>query len=125
MQDILNWTTVWQELLDNLSRQPRCPEHSEYPYVKTLYKRWINDIVEVRKDGILVRSHESDNEDFIKSSIFKAWWNHLITNKTASLKPDHPNNPHSDRSRIVGAIMATCLSDKIRVVNHNTIELIQ
>jgi len=125
MRDVLNWQAVWQELRDNLAKQPPCPHHAEYPHVSTLSQRVGNDIVEVGGKGILVRSHRTHREDFIEMSRFESWWNHLVVRKSASLYPGHPNNPHPWRSRIVGAIMATCLPERIRVVNSNTIQLVQ
>lgn len=127
MQDILNWEVVWQELRDNLLRQPRCPDHSQCPHIMTLSLGVINDIIKVQENGIIVRSHESRRniERFIGFSLFKKWWDYLLAKKSASLIPGHPNNPERWNSRIVGEIIATCLLDKIRVINHNTIELIQ
>jgi len=125
MPNVPNWLAVWQELRDNVAKQPPCPQHPEYPHVSTLSQRVINDIVEVGENGILVRSHRSNNEDFIEARRFKTWWNHLVTYGSASLDPGGSNNPHPWRSRIVGAIMAICLPDKIRVVDSSTIELVQ
>lgn len=120
----VNWPVVWQELQDNLAKQPRCPQHPDYPYVSTLVQQVTNDIVKVGTDGILVRSHRTSREDFIEVSRFEAWWNHLVTRGSASLYPGDQNNPHPWRSRLVGVIMAQCLPDKIRVIGSDTIRLI-
>ena len=125
MRNALNWPAVWLELRNNLARQPSCPHHHEYPHVRTLSQRVINDIVKVRQNGVVMRSHRTLREDLIEASRFEAWWNHLVANKSASLYPGHPSNPHPWRARIVGAIMATCLPERIRVVNSNTIELVK
>lgn len=125
MHNVLNWPAVWQELRDNLAKQPPCPDHPEYSHVRTLARREINDVVKADENGIVVRSHQTLNEDFIEASRFEMWWNHLVVNRSASLYSGRPNNPHPWRARIVGAIMATCLPDRIRMVNSNTIELVQ
>lgn len=125
MRNTSDWSVVWQELRDNLVKQPPCPHHPEYPHVSTLAQRVINGIVEILESGISVRSHRTCRTDSIEVRCFEVWWNHLVANKSASLRPGHPNNPHPWRSRIVGAIIAKCLPDGIRVVNSNTIELVQ
>jgi hypothetical protein len=124
MLKVLNWPAVWQELRDNLAKQPPCPHHPEYPHVSTLSQQVINDIIKVSESGILVRSHRTFHEDFIEASRFEIWWKHLDANRSASLYSGRPNNPHPWRARIVGAIMATCLPDRVRVVNSNMIELV-
>lgn len=125
MRNTSDWSSVWQELRDNLAKQPTCLDHPEYPRVSTLALQVINDIIEILESGIRVRSHRTLHKDLIKTRIFEIWWNHLVANKSASLCPGHRNNPVARRSSIVGAIMAKCLSDRIRVVNSNTIELVQ
>jgi hypothetical protein len=110
---IPNWQTVWQELQDNLTNQPRCNEHSDYPCVKTLSVGVINDIVVISSSEIQVRSHRTRNLDTIKASKIEKWWKQLVAKGSASLKPGHPNNPDPYRSRIIGAILVTCLSDRI------------
>jgi len=116
-----DWQSVWEELQINISNQPKCPKHPEYPCVKTLVQGVINDIIQVNKDGITVRSHRTNREDFIERDIFGDWWQHLITKKTASLRPGHSENPNRWRSCIVGAILCTCLPEKIKKVNNNSI----
>lgn len=119
------WQLIWKEMQNNLISQPRCPEHPEYPCVKSLSQGVINDILQVDMKGILLRSHRSNNEDFIDAKRFETWWNHLKDKKSASLTPGDPENPNPWRSRIVGAIIAACLPKKIRIIGSNIIELIE
>jgi hypothetical protein len=123
MDNVIEWQSIWKEMQNNLINQPRCPDHPEYPHVRSLAQGVINDILEVDEKGVRIRSHLSDNEDFIDAERFEIWWNHLLDYKSASLVPGAPNNPHLWRSRIVGAIIATCLPDKIKIVDPKTIEL--
>ena len=51
------WEEIWLELREALMNQPPCPNHPEYPCVRTLGQKVINDIVRVVIDGIVVRSH--------------------------------------------------------------------
>lgn len=130
MSNVLIWQAIWQELRDNIAEQPLCPEHHDYVHVRTLSRAVINDIIKLQENGILIRSHESrrNKKRFIKYSQFKKWWDYLVSNRFASLVPGHQNNPDASHSRIVGAIMATCLPNRIRVVDPNTpntIELIE
>ena len=123
MPDTTNWARVWSELRNNLTKQPPCPDHTTHPHVRTLSQRVINDVLDVGEAGIRVRSHRTFHEDFIEAGRFKTWWDHLTSRGTASLIPGNPNNPHPWRACIVGAVLATCLPDRIRAVNSNTIEL--
>ena len=125
MQTTTQWQTVWKELRDNLAKQPHCREHPDYPCVKTLAQEITNDMIEISEEGITVRSHRTYREDFIEARRFRIWWNHLISKGSASIKPGDANNPHPWRSRIVGAIFAHCLPDRIRVVDNNCIEFIE
>jgi hypothetical protein len=118
------WAIIWQELRCNLSKQPVCPQHTDYPHIRTLAQKVINDVLSVSEQGIVVRSHRTRHNDFIEEERLKVWWEHLTTVGSASLKPGSENNPHPWRSRIVGAIIATCLSSRIRILDHNTIEYI-
>jgi hypothetical protein len=79
----------------------------------------INDVIDVSREGITVRSHRTKRDDFIGVSIFETWWEHLIEKGSASLRPGHSNNPHRYRSRIVGAIMAAGLSGQIGQDKHD------
>jgi len=125
MSVVSDWKTVWQELRTNLSRQPKCPIHPEYPHVKTLSTMAvINDMVEIEEKGISVRSHRTNHIDFIDIRRFRTWWDHLVAIGSASLDTSNPNNPDPYRSRIVGAILAACLPDKIKAVSSNRIEMI-
>jgi hypothetical protein len=123
MENVEPWETIWEMMRKNLATQPRCPDHPEYPIVKSLAKGVINDLIEINIGGIKLRSHQTNNIDFIEAERFKIWWNHLLENGSASLIPGGKNNPHLWRSRIVGAIMTTSLPDKIRTVDTKTIEL--
>jgi hypothetical protein len=121
-----SWPEVWQGLQDKLRNQPRCVDHPEYPCVKTLSQRETNDIVEVSPEGIRVKSHRTEREDFISASQFETWWHRLVATGSASLQPGHPNNPDADRSYIVGAILVTCLPKRIQrdESDNSTIKLI-
>jgi hypothetical protein len=109
-----DWLEVWYELLRNLRNQPTCKVHPIFPCVKTLSQGIVNDIVEVSQTGIIVKSHRTGKEDSIKSNQFETWWLHLLEKGSASLKPGHENNPHADRSRLVGAILVSCLPVRIK-----------
>jgi hypothetical protein len=119
-----SWSTVWKELRENLLGQPACPEHPQFPHVCTLTQQIINDIVAVSEEGITVRSHRTTHEDFIEARRFRVWWEFLQDHGTASLDTHSPANPHPWRSRIVGAILITCLPYRIRRRDSSTIELI-
>lgn len=118
-----HWLTVWRELRTNLINLPRCAKHSAYPHVRSTVQKVINDITSVDEDGIYLRSHRTSNDRYIREATFKAWWNHLNANGSASLDPEDPNNPEPWHSRIVGAILADGLPNRIRVESSNTIEL--
>lgn len=107
------WEQVWDELRGELTRQPRCAEHPEFPCVRTLAQGAVNDILDVNRDEIRVRSHRTNNEDLIPASSFRAWWLHLEQHATASLNPNDPNCPWSDRAVLVGAILARCLPHRV------------
>lgn len=111
-----DWPKIWQELGDNLAQQS---------YVRTLSQRVINEIVRVNEDAITVRSEKTFNRRTIKARAFKVWWNHLVANGSASLSPGDPNNPDASDSRVVGAIMAACLPDRVKVLNSKTIGLLR
>ena len=42
-----NWPEVWQRLCASISQQPRCPQHPEYPCVRTLSQGIINDYLKL------------------------------------------------------------------------------
>lgn len=108
------WDEVWAELRDNLSCQPWCPQHPEFPCVRTLGQgAVVNDILRVDPHGIQVRSHRTSNPDVIPASSFRAWWDHLQQYETAALDPNDANCPRSDRAVLVGAILACCLRDRV------------
>jgi len=111
-----DWPMVWQELRENLAQQP---------YVRTLSQRVINEIVRVNEDAITVRSEKSLNERTVEMRTFKVWWDHLVANGSASLSPGDPNNPDPWHSRIVGAIIAECLPERVKVLNSKTIGLLR
>jgi hypothetical protein len=118
-----DWPSMWQELKQKLAAQPRCPEHPEYPCVFTLAQRSANDIVSIEADRIVVRSHRSMNKDTIEESLFRKWWEHMLDEDSASLVPGAFSNPPTKRSRIIGAILATCLPTRVSAENHNLITL--
>jgi hypothetical protein len=108
------WKQVWGELRGALSRQPRCPEHPQFPCISTLGQGAVNDILHVDQDAVRVRSHRTGNEDVIPASSFRAWWSHLQQHGSAALDPNDPNCPRSDRAVLVGAIFAGCLPDRVK-----------
>jgi hypothetical protein len=109
------WPTIWKELRENILSRPKCPEHPDHPCVRTLARGVPNDILAVGEEGILARSHKTMNEDFIPARRFETWWNHLDEHGSASLRAGAANNPHRWRSRIVGALLAAGLADRVRV----------
>lgn len=113
MSDEMLWEQMWGELRGGLNGQPRCPEHPQFPFVRTLGQGAVNDILRVDQDGVRVRSHRTGNEDVIPASSFRAWWVHLQQHGTAALDPNDPNCPRSDRAVLVGAILARCLPNRI------------
>jgi len=119
-----DWLSVWRDLQSNLARQPSCPDHPEYPHVRTLARGSINDIIRVGEDGVTVRSHQTFRERFVPTKQFEAWWNHLTVQGSASLTSRSPNIPRTGHARVVGAIMAACLPERIKVIDHNTIALV-
>lgn len=123
MQSASSWPTIWNKFLGNLANERRCPRHPEFPHVKSMVQGVINDVMKIDITGILVRSHRTNNADFIPQGRFKAWWEHLVQHGSASLVPGGVNNPDPWRSRIVGAIMSTALPEEIEAENSNTIVL--
>lgn len=109
-----SWAEIWRELRENLKSQRRCPTHPDYPCVKTLSRGKVNDVPEVNEKGIRLRSDKTGKEDFIRARQFEAWWHYLVDHGYASLDPESSNCPDADRSRIVGAILVTCLPSRIK-----------
>lgn len=118
-----DWSAVWQELRAALANQPRCSEHAEFPCVRTLSKRSVNDLLVIDETGITVRSHETGRNDFIPVQQFERWWNHLAAGRVASLKPGDRANPDPDRSRLVGAVFAVCLPKRVKTISMSEIAL--
>ena len=108
------WKQVWGELCDELNRQPRCPEHPQFPCVRTLSRKVVNDILHLDQDAIRVRSHDTGREDVLPASSFRAWWSHLQQHGSAALDPNDPNCPRSDRAVLVGAILVGCLPGRVK-----------
>ena len=119
------WPTVWRELRERLAEQPHCPLHPEHPCVRTLAQGIINDLLDIDEGGLRVRSHRTDHEDIIDAHRFETWWRHLVAHGSASLHPGDSNNLHPWRSRIVGAILAAGLPDRVTAVGTDTIKLIR
>jgi hypothetical protein len=103
------WESIWLELRAQLEAQPRCEKHPEYPHVRTMIQKVVNDIKRVGHDGVVVRSHRTKEDDFIEADRFKLWWEHPQRIGSASLKPGDGNKPQPWRSKIVGAICVRCL----------------
>jgi hypothetical protein len=125
MSSTLIWEPIWEELRGALAAQPPCPQHPEYPHVRTVVQGVINDLLSIDERGILVRSHRTDREDYIEASRFRTWWDHLVAHGSASLHPGEPNNPHRWRSRVVGAMLLAGLPNRLRLVHGDTIELLR
>jgi hypothetical protein len=124
MTGLPTWETIWNELRGALAAQSPCPQHPKYPQVRTVVQGVINDLLSIDEQGILVRSHRTQHEDFIEARRFAVWWDHLTAHGSASLHPGDPNNPHRWRSRIVGAMLLTGLPNRLRLVHGDTIELL-
>ncbi len=111
---------VWAELRAALSRQPRCPEHPEYPCVRTLKGQVANDVLNISAGKIDLHSHRKGSQEkrTIEMSCFRTWWEYLVKNGTASLDPDDRiNTPHRRNPKIVGAIWAHCLPERIEYIS--------
>jgi hypothetical protein len=119
----MDWLIIWQELRTNLKTQRRCSTHPEFSCVKTLSQGIVNDILEVDELYVRVRSHRTLHNDDIEAARFKTWWEWLVANGSASLSPGDDNNPHPWRARIMGAVFVTCLPNRIKQLDSNTIEL--
>jgi hypothetical protein len=111
-----NFEEFYEKLQTGLRNQPKCPDHPEYPCVRTLIQEVPNDIIKIESEGITVRSYRTENNDIISKEVFRDWYTWLFEERrTASLNPDdNQNNPNRDRSRIVGAIIAKCFPDIIK-----------
>jgi hypothetical protein len=107
------WIDIWHELRQNLAHQPRCPEHRDLPGVRTLIQGTMNDILDIQQDGITIRSHRTNRTDSIPAAQFAAWWEYLVANGMASIRPGAAHNPHADRSSVVGAILVRCLPTQV------------
>jgi hypothetical protein len=112
-----NFEEFYEKLKTELKNQSPCSDHPEHPCVETLIKHVKNDIINTESEGITVRSHISNNDDFIPKDHFRRWYERLFEEgRKASLDPsDKQNNPESDRSCIVGALIAKCFPDVIIV----------
>jgi len=104
-----SWPAVWNELRWNLAALPPCPSHPQHPHVTTLGYRVINDVLQMSRDGITLRSHRTFSERFVSVSAFEVWWRRLQECGRVSLA----SPPRSDNSRTVGAILAAALPDRI------------
>jgi 5-methylcytosine-specific restriction endonuclease McrA len=114
---------VWKQLQAGLARQPRCPEHPEFPCVNTLSEGVRNDVLAVGEDGVRLRSHRSGNERLIPVRCFRTWWTYLARHGEASLVPGAPDNPDRQNSKVVGAIWVRCLPNLVRSVGTDRIAL--
>jgi len=114
---------IWKELQVGLVRQPRCPEHPEFPCVHTLSEGVRNDVLAVGEDGVRLRSHRSENERLIPVRCLRTWWTHLVRHGKASLVPGAPGNPDRQNSKVVGAIWVRCLPNRVRSVGPDRIVL--
>lgn len=106
------WSVVWHQLRQNLAALPRCPSHRRYPHVTTLVNKVTNDILEVNETGITLRSHRTGVERRVAVSVFKAWWDTLVTHGTVSLA----SPPGTQHSRVVAAVLAASLPHRMRYV---------
>jgi hypothetical protein len=117
------WDQIWEEIRTAAIGLPRCPNHPEFPCVRTLRRPVINDITHVDLAGIWVKSHISNKNDKISVAAFRRWWSYLQQNNSASLNPGDENNPRSMRSVLVGAILVACLPDRIAFDGSDSIRM--
>ena len=108
-----SWSVVWGELRRNVAALPPCPLHPQHPHVPTLTYGVINDVVRMSRDGITLRSHRTSSERFVSASVFETWWGRLQECGRVSLA----SPPRTDNSRVVAAILAAALPDRVGVVD--------
>jgi hypothetical protein len=108
-----SWPAVWNELRRNVAALPPCPSHPQHPHVTTLRYGVINDVLQMSREGITLRSHRTSAERFVSAGVFEAWWRRLQECGRVSLG----SPPRTDNSRVVGAILAAALPDRVRVVD--------
>lgn len=123
MSSTHSWPVIWAKFQENLRNEPKCIRHPNYPHVKSMAQGVVNDILLIETTSITIRSHRTNNVDIIPEDRFRTWWDHLEGHGSASLIPGDKNNPHPWRSRIVGAILASALPEKIEVEGSNSISL--
>lgn len=116
-----DWSVIWLELRRNLDTLPRCASHPHCPHVSTLSHGVINDIVEENESGITVRSHRTLVNRRVPAGVFEAWWNALVTCGRVSVA----SPPRTEHSRVVAAILATALPDRIRFVDGALLLVVQ
>lgn len=114
MSTTREWNALWQRLLARLAEQPPCPLHPEYPAVRTLARGQVNDIIRMDESGVVVRSHGSMESDPVPVAHFRALWKHLGEHGHAVFEPGCGGLPAFARSRIIGAILVTCLPEVLR-----------
>ncbi len=114
---------IWAKFQENLRNEPKCIRHPNYANVKSIAQGVVNDILLIETTFITIRSHRTNNVDIMPEDRFRTWWDHLEGHGSASLIPGDKNNPHPWRSRIVGAILASALPEKIEVEGSNSISL--
>jgi len=71
MSSLPAWKKMWSILQECLKTQPKYPEHPEYPHIKTISKKKINDVIEVKQDFIVLRSHLTKNKRQISATVLK------------------------------------------------------
>jgi hypothetical protein len=102
----LQWPDVWLELRFNVEREG---------VVTTLGQGVRNQIVEVDRSGITVRSERTGRDRNIPESEFRTWWQHISDHGRAALKTDDPDCPDPKNSSMVCAILAAGLPRLISV----------
>lgn len=108
----ITWEQIWSELQIGLR---------ERRLVETLglgKKREINEIVEISKDGVKVRSRATDNLNSIPRSSFHRVWRKLETGEEKTME-----SLVGQRSSIVIAIFVHCLPKRVELTRQKPITL--
>ena len=114
-----SWPAVWGELRRNVAALAPCPSHPQYPHVTTLTYGVINDVFRISREGIALRSHRTFTERFVPARVFETWWRRLQECGRVYLA----SPPRTDNSRVVAAILASALPDRVGVVDGSLVLL--
>ena len=108
-----SWAAVWDELRRNVAALAPCPSHPQHPHVTTLTYGVINDVLRISREGITLRSHRTLSERFVPARVFETWWQRLQECGRVSLA----SPPRTENSRVVAAIIAAALPDRVGFVD--------